>query len=401
MISRQNPHHGCCPFDLTASSIKEITLFKDNTVVQTIRYGLIGAGTMGQEHLRNLALISGSRVTAMADPHEASLHTALKHTRDVPQCFASTEAMLASGLCDALIVASPNDQHFGLMSKLFRDGPALPLLVEKPVCTTGADCLALDELARHYAAPVWVGMEYRYMPPVQAVRAELAAGAAGDVRMIAMREHRFPFLVKVDDWNRFARRTGGTLVEKCCHFFDLMRLIAGADAVRVYASGGADVNHRTEIYDGMVPDIIDNAFVIIDFANGRRAALDLCMFAQGSGWQEEFAVTGSEGKVECFVPPDENFSTAGAGRKAEIVVSPREPQGPRRREIEVDAAVLKAGHHHGATYFQHLGFRKTVLEGAPVEVSLTDGLKAVVIGLAAELSLRESRAVAIDGLKFG
>ncbi len=370
-------------------------------MVKTIRYGLIGVGTMGQEHLRNLALIPGSQVTALADPHEASLQTALTHTPDQPQCFASAEALLASDLCDALIIASPNDQHFATMKMLFQRGPALPLLVEKPVCTNGADCLALAELAAHYAAPIWVGMEYRYMPPVQAVRAALAAGEAGKVQMIAMREHRFPFLVKVDDWNRFARRTGGTLVEKCCHFFDLMRLIAEADAVRVYASGAPDVNHRDELYDGNVPDIIDNAFVIIDFANGRRAALDLCMFAQGSGWQEEFAVTGSAGKVECLVPPDENFSTAGQGRKAEIIVSPRAPQGPRRREIEVDAAVLKAGHHHGATYFQHLGFRKTVLEGAPVEVSLDDGLKAVVIGLAAELSIRERRAIAIDGLKFG
>jgi predicted dehydrogenase len=43
--------------------------------------------------------------------------------------------------------------------------------------------------------------------------------------MLTIREHRFPFLSKVGDWNRFNRNTGGTFVEKCCHFFDLMRLI--------------------------------------------------------------------------------------------------------------------------------------------------------------------------------
>ena len=70
-------------------------------------------------------------------------------------------------------------------------------------------------------------------------------------------------------------------MEKCCHFFDLMRLVAGADPVRVMASGGQDVNHLDEVYDGRVPDIVDNAFVIVDFANGVRGALDLSMFAEG------------------------------------------------------------------------------------------------------------------------
>lgn len=41
-------------------------------------------------------------------------------------------------------------------------------------------------------------------------------------------------------------------MEKCCHFFDLMRLFAGANPVRVMASGGVDVNHKDEIYDGKV-----------------------------------------------------------------------------------------------------------------------------------------------------
>ena len=45
------------------------------------------------------------------------------------------------------------------------------------------------------------------------------------------------------------------------------------------ASGAQDVNHLDERYDGAVGDILDNAFVVVDFADGVRAALDLCMFA--------------------------------------------------------------------------------------------------------------------------
>lgn len=41
-------------------------------------------------------------------------------------------------------------------------------------------------------------------------------------------------------------------MEKCCHFFDLMRLFAGANPVSVMASGSIDVNHKDEVYDGKV-----------------------------------------------------------------------------------------------------------------------------------------------------
>jgi hypothetical protein len=85
----------------------------------------------------------------------------------------------------------------------------------------------------------------------------------------------------VRDWNRFSAKTGGTMVEKCCHFFDLMRLITQSEPVRVYCSGAMDVNHVDERYDGTRPDIIDNSFTTVDFANGTRAMLDLCMFAEG------------------------------------------------------------------------------------------------------------------------
>ena len=55
--------------------------------------------------------------------------------------------------------------------------------------------------------------------------------------------------------------------------------------------------------------------------------------------------------------------------------------------------MLRAGEHHGSTYFQHLRFREAALGRAPVEVTLTDGLKAVAMGVAAEQSIAEGRPV--------
>ena len=369
-------------------------------MADVLRYGLIGAGMMGREHVRNLALIPGTRIAAMADPDENSRIEGAKAAGGEVELFSDHRQLLERGDVDVVVIASPNDTHKSILEDVFSAPKALPVFVEKPICTRIDDVAPLARAAKAHKAPIWVGMEYRYMPPVAGLVGQVRAGTIGNLRMLALREHRFPFLAKVGDWNRFSRRTGGTLVEKCCHFFDLMRLIMRDEVVRVYASGAMDVNHRDERYRGEMPDIVDNAYAVVDFRSGARAMLDLCMFAEGSFWQEEIAAVGDKGKVECFVPAAPRFWPGAAGRQSEIVVSPREPKGPIRSTVEVDEHVLKAGEHHGATYFQHEKFHRAVIEGAPVEVTVEDGLKAVVIGLAAELSITEKRAVTVDGLSL-
>ncbi|MBX3577179.1 MAG: Gfo/Idh/MocA family oxidoreductase [Rhizobiaceae bacterium] len=360
---------------------------------EIVRYVLIGSGMMGHEHIRNLALVPGARVVAVSDPDDGMRLSAQALAGDGCRAFADHRAMLEQVAFDAVVVASPNHTHAAVLADILPLGR--PVLVEKPLATTVADCARLADLARRHATPVWVAMEYRYMPPLQRLMAELAAGTAGRLRMIAIREHRFPFLAKVGNWNRFAHNTGGTLVEKCCHFFDLMRLLAGADATRVYASGGMDVNFLDERYDGRRPDILDNAFVTVDFANGVRAMLDLCMFAEGSHWQEAISAVGDAARIDALIPGPARFSPDGRERPAELVISPRATKVERRLPVEVDAAILSAGDHHGSTYFQHVKFNRLVREGGTPEVGLDDGLKAVAIGAAAEESARTGQAIAL------
>ena len=63
------------------------------------------------------------------------------------------------------------------------------------------------------------------MPPVAEMIRIAHEGGVGTLHQVAIREHREPFYPKVGDWNRFTANTGGTLVEKCCHYFNLMDFI--------------------------------------------------------------------------------------------------------------------------------------------------------------------------------
>jgi myo-inositol 2-dehydrogenase / D-chiro-inositol 1-dehydrogenase len=355
-------------------------------VSDPLRYGLIGAGLMGLEHQRNLNAIPDALVVAAADPCERSLRHAVATAEGRPiATFADHRDLIAADLCDVYVIATPNGTHRSILEDVMATGRAV--LVEKPLATTVADAAWARDAAEGYPSPVWVGLEYRYMPPIRRSVQLAADGRLGDVRMVAIREHRHPFLSKVGDWNRFNRLTGGTLVEKCCHFFDLMRLITQSPALTVSAVGGQAVNHLDERYDGEVPDIIDHALVVVEFASGAVASLDLCMFAEGTVNNEELSIVGTAGKVEAFLPSGEVRLGDRAGWGA----------GVETETVRDDRALVE-GFHHGASYLEHLDLISAIRRGAPASVTADDGYWSVLMGVAAQAALAGRRVVRVAEL---
>ncbi len=363
--------------------------------MKIVNYGVIGCGMMGQEHLRNIELLPEARVTAIYEPDEIQA-AASKAIAPNARLVGSVWELLDRDDIDCLLVASPNYLHVAQLQEIAARKP-LPLLIEKPLFTDPADAPRIAEIVAQYPAPIWVAMEYRYMPPVQTFIEQVEA-ATGGVQMLTIREHRFPFLPKIGDWNRFNRYTGGTLVEKCCHFFDLMRFILKSEPVRIMASAGQAVNHKDETYGGETPDIWDSAYVIVDFASGARGMLELCMYAEGSRYQEEISAVGPNGKIEALVPGPGRFWPTHLGEPPipQVIASPRHPKGPQVVEIPVDPTILAAGDHNGSTFYQHKRFHDVVLGQGDVEVSIDDGARAVVMGLAAQASAREGRVITLD-----
>ncbi|KAL6553427.1 hypothetical protein OROGR_007269 [Orobanche gracilis] len=396
--------------------------------MEVVKYGIIGVGMMGREHMLNLYHLrsEGVCVVCIADPHLPSQQHAINLARslDFPlQVFPGHRELLDSRLCDVVIVSSPNMTHCEILMDIISHPKPHHVLVEKPLCTTIADCQKVVEASKMRSGMlIQVGLEYRYMPPVAELIDIVKGGRLGRVKMVAFREHRFPFLVKFwrtlkrvavvywghialtgtklsygdsptrlcrsfNNWNRFNCNSGGTLVEKCCHFFDLMRLFVGAHPARVMASGGIDVNHKDEVYDGEVPDIIDNAYVIVEFDNGSRGMIDLCMFAEGSKNEQEISVVGDIGKGEALIPENiVRFGIRTNGRDGVQTIK------------TVDDRIKYDGLHHGSSYLEHLNFLAAIrAKGSePPAVDLNDGLISVAIGVAAQLSIEKGRFVTIE-----
>ena len=354
-----------------------------------MRYGIVGTGMMGIEHIMNVNALDGATVTALADPVPESLSGALAATEGPrPAAFVDHQQLVDADICDAVVVATPNYTHHRVLVDLLDTD--LPVLVEKPLCTTVADCRDLVERASKRDALTWVGLEYRYMLPISVLIDHVHDGTVGDVKMVSIREHRFPFLPKVGDWNRTSEKTGGTLVEKCCHFFDLMELLTGSPAMTVNASGGQAVNRLTDGEIGPAGDMLDHAFVTLTHENGAVSLLDLCMFAEASMNQEEVSVVGDLGKIEAFIPDDVvRIGRRGKDSLGDVIV----------QEIGADSNIKYRGHHYGASFIEHQRFIAAIEGGHGPDVSVEDGMRSVVIGAAAHRSVEEGRTVEISELR--
>ena len=90
-----------------------------------ISYGMVGCGMMGQEHLRNLALIPDARVHAIFEP-DAGMREVCRGLVPQAQFVGSLNELLACEPLDALVITSPNHCHAEQLLQIARVGAAKP-----------------------------------------------------------------------------------------------------------------------------------------------------------------------------------------------------------------------------------------------------------------------------------
>ena len=356
---------------------------------------IIGTGTIGQAHLRVAHLLGRARVVGVYAQSPHSLQTALEnyaqYCDDSLTCYLDLESACNEPRADAILICTPNFTHHEVAMAAARSGKAL--FIEKPLATTLAHAADLVRLAATHPAVVQVGLQYRYKAQyVEALHEAGERGSLGTVKTISMSEYRPPFLDKVGQWNKFNANTGGTLLEKCCHYFDLINLLARARPRRVFASGGAAVNFRDFEYQGRKSDIDDHAFVIIDYERDIRASFTLNMFCPD--FVEELVVCGDQGRLvamERFSPHQQQPASAT------LALELGESGSSRVMELAYPRIIEQSG-HHGATYFEHQAFMDRMDGKSGDGATALQGLWAMVVACAAQQSMASGQPVDIEKL---
>lgn len=250
-----------------------------------MQIGLLGAGWFGREaHLRNLLSLPDVSVSAISSRSEQSRAAAIELVGEDLQSFEDWRDVLRLESLDAVVVALTNDQHHEAAVAALQAGKHV--LCEKPLGLTIAECDDIIAEAEKHDRVLQVGHEMRHQQLYQRMKAIINAGDIGDPRIVWCREYRGPMR---PGWRSSEQLTGGLLLEKNCHHFDLFNWILPGKPLRVSAFGGTDVLTSSEL--------LDNAQVLVEYEGGRRAILEICLFAP-TGGDCEIGLVGDGGRID-------------------------------------------------------------------------------------------------------
>ena len=352
-------------------------------------YGIIGTGMMGREHIRAVLQLEQAELVGLCDSHPKSLELGvaevIRSGGKAPKIYSDTAALASDPDVDAILICTPNFTHRAVFDQVKASGK--PIFLEKPMATTLEDAFYLAQGALRYPAAIQLGMQYRYKSQYQLALSALDRNELGSVKMISLCEYRPPFLSKVREWNKFSEYSGGTLVEKCCHYFDLMNRIAGAPPARVYASGGRAVNFADFEYKGKPSDIDDHALVVVDYENGVKAQFALNMFSEELF--EALTVGGSEGTLHT-----EEYASFKPDRPSRSSIRIQTPDHPAYEGIDCTFPEdIEIGGHYGSTLFEHQRFRDQLTGATNDGATCAEGLWAIITAWMAQVSMQQGNVV--------
>ena len=355
----------------------------DRTPAAGLRYGLIGAGMMGAQHIAAVDAVEGVETVAVADSCPGNL-AAARDALPGATPYERYQDMLEKEDLDAVVVATPNCTHAEIVCHALRSGRHV--LGEKPMAAAVADCSEMISTAEAAGKIYQVGLELRYTAVCRKIRALIDDGSIGRVRQLWCKEFRGPWALKVDQWITQQSRSGGTFVEKNCHHFDLFNWFVGRPPLKVAAFATRDLVYGPERFDGVTPDVLDNGQVIVRYEQGAVAALMLCMYC--TDYQEglELGVVGTEGWIVANIAHDDALRLYRRESRETVTCNFRVPEE------------IKATGHGGAVHLEHLAFRDNIREQRAPLTGGNAGWWSVAVGVAAELAAAEQRIVAIEEL---
>lgn len=360
------------------------------------KFNIIGAGNIAREHMNVIMMEGRGTVHGIFDINCGIAEETKDHFEDLyPKqniiIYDDLDEVCSDKEVDALVICTPNYTHYDIVKTAMKYGKHI--LLEKPMASTLEDAYKMMKLAEDYDAVFQVGLQYRYKAMYkEAYHEVLERKSIGDIKTISIMEHRIPFLDKVNQWNKFQKFSGGTFVEKCCHYFDLFNLFSQAKPKEVFATGSAAVNFTEFEYDGMQSDIVDNAFVNVVYENGIRANLNLCMFSPM--FYEEVVLCGDEGRLKGS--ETEHFTTLNKPRYSmELMRVDGEPS--KIMTPAFSEHVEKSG-HGGSSYYEQVDFVDQIEGILTQKESAKEGFWSIVISVAAEKSLKENKVINIKQL---
>ncbi len=328
---------------------------------RTVRWAVVGLGTIGVDHAERIRRTPRAQLVAVCSRDAAKRAIA---ERLGCEFVTDWRALLRSGLCDAVLIATPHYAHVPIALAAIRAG--VHALIEKPVAVTLAAAHQLANAAHaHPEVRVGVMFQMRTEPVWRRMEALLRDRVLGEIQRVTW---------IVTDWFRpdayyravpwrgtWAAEGGGVLVNQCPHQLDLWLHLFGPPS-RVSACAGFGRRHAIEVEDEVA-----------------------ALFEYERGWSGVFVTSTGE------APGERRLSVAGTGGLAVVegttirlrlnqvpsdrfARETREPfSRPPTRERQIECGEPRRAPHEATIR----NFVEAILDDAPLVAPLEDGVREV------------------------
>jgi predicted dehydrogenase len=419
-------------------------------------YALVGTGGRSGMFLESIArdYSASARMVALCDTNSTRMAYAnsllVKHGHAAVPTFKAEQfdQMVREAKPDVVIVCSIDRTHHHYIIRAMELG--CDVITEKPMTIDTDKCQAIIDAVERTGRNLRVAFNYRYAPHHTKLRELVRDGVIGNVLSV-----HFEWLLNTQHgadyfrrWHRDKRNSGGLLVHKSTHHFDLVNFWLATSPETVYAQGGlqfygqdnAEARGVTKFYprahgfenakgdpfaldmsaneqlkalyldaeqeDGYIRDqsvfsqginIEDTLALVVRYRNKAVMTYSLNAYLPWEGFN--VALNGTAGRIEMkvieksYVNSGGSKSDEGALKWCEVTVYPMF-DAPYRMEI----AKGEGGHGGGDNVMLEEMFGEAADDPFRRAANYRDGAMSILTGIAGNLSLQTGQAVRIDDL---
>lgn len=433
----------------------------------TTRYAVVGAGHRASMYIDALTgtYADRARLVAICEPNpvraQVYVDRAVERGAAAPSVWQpeQLEEMIRTEGIERVVITARDDLHASLIVRSLDAGA--DVVVEKPLTIDAESAVAIEDAVERTGRQVVLTFNYRYSPRNSALRRVIQDGLIGEVTSVEFSwmldtKHGADYFRR---WHREKHHSGGLLVHKASHHFDLVNWWIRQEPRRIYASGGlrfygaenaaargltdrpargthegehdpfeldlrddarlAQLYLDAEQHDGYLRDrdvfgegitIEDNLALVVDYSGGATLSYSLNAHAPWEGYR--VAVNGTEGRVELDVVErgavfaDEGLhpvldpSAVDAGDTGSL-----RPEGERlllQRHwgdaVEVEIESTGGGHGGGDELLLADVFEGPGDDPLARPADWRDGVRSISVGIAGNRSLETGQPVRVDEL---
>lgn len=335
-----------------------------------LNLGIIGVGRIGKVHAEGISKgVRNARVVAIADPMMNAETENWARALGIGMTDSDYRSVLSSKGIDAVLVCSPTDTHAFISLEALDSGKHV--FCEKPIDTDPGRIADVIAKVGGTGLKYQVGFNRRFDHNFRALRQAVEAGRIGDIHMVKVTS-RDPGAPTPE----YARRSGGMFLDMTIHDFDMVRYLSGSEVEEIHVHAAVLVDPEI----GLAGDV-DTAVISMKLSNGALAVIDNSRRAV-YGYDQRAEVFGSGGSVQTANDTVSTLVFSGS----DGIMSEKPLFFFLERYMQSFANEISE-------------FVSAVEKDAPVPVTGEDGLKAVLIAMAARKSWKEGRSVRISEMR--